>query len=155
MDGGNQRVEIGKRPEHRVDVAVIGDVIAEIGHGRGIDGRKPDRIHAEIDQMIEPPRDAAQIADAVAIGILKRPGIYLVDATAFPPTLRQASLQSRVKKRSITPLVPHHHHPSDPRPLRAGRSVRTTPRSEEHTSELQSLMRLSYAVFCLKKKNNT
>src|SRR3546814_1184040 len=28
------------------------------------------------------------------------------------------------------------------------------PRSEEHTSELQSLMRLSYAVFCLKKKKN-
>src|SRR3546814_10374175 len=28
-----------------------------------------------------------------------------------------------------------------------------TPRSEEHTSELQSLMRTSYAVFCLKKKN--
>src|SRR3546814_10876607 len=28
------------------------------------------------------------------------------------------------------------------------------PRSEEHTSELQSLMRNSYAVFCLKKKNN-
>src|SRR3546814_5142774 len=28
------------------------------------------------------------------------------------------------------------------------------PRSEEHTSELQSLMRISYAVFCLKKKMN-
>src|SRR3546814_3564933 len=28
-------------------------------------------------------------------------------------------------------------------------------RSEEHTSELQSLMRISYAVFCLKKKNST
>src|SRR3546814_6300677 len=28
-------------------------------------------------------------------------------------------------------------------------------RSEEHTSELQSLMRISYAVFCLKKKNKT
>src|SRR3546814_9105292 len=28
-------------------------------------------------------------------------------------------------------------------------------RSEEHTSELQSLMRISYAVFCLKKKNHT
>src|SRR3546814_5398311 len=28
-------------------------------------------------------------------------------------------------------------------------------RSEEHTSELQSLMRISYAVFCLKKKHNT
>src|SRR3546814_1074603 len=33
--------------------------------------------------------------------------------------------------------------------------VRFSPeRSEEHTSELQSLMRISYAVFCLKKKNN-
>src|SRR3546814_2877917 len=30
----------------------------------------------------------------------------------------------------------------------------TADRSEEHTSELQSLMRISYAVFCLKKKNN-
>src|SRR3546814_2399028 len=29
------------------------------------------------------------------------------------------------------------------------------PRSEEHTSELQSLMRISYAVFCLKKKKQT
>src|SRR3546814_3070739 len=34
-----------------------------------------------------------------------------------------------------------------------GRAV--VARSEEHTSELQSLMRISYAVFCLKKKNNT
>src|SRR3546814_1215231 len=32
------------------------------------------------------------------------------------------------------------------------RHVRTFSRSEEHTSELQSLMRISYAVFCLKKK---
>src|SRR3546814_5177750 len=30
-----------------------------------------------------------------------------------------------------------------------------SPRSEEHTSELQSLMRISYAVFCLKKKKTT
>src|SRR3546814_15145642 len=33
------------------------------------------------------------------------------------------------------------------------RFFRTQPRSAEHTSELQSLMRISYAVFCLKKKN--
>src|SRR3546814_7931371 len=35
-------------------------------------------------------------------------------------------------------------------PMRVGRDKA---RSEEHTSELQSLMRISYAVFCLKKKN--
>src|SRR3546814_1518782 len=37
------------------------------------------------------------------------------------------------------------------RKVGSGRS----PRSEEHTSELQSLMRISYAVFCLKKKKKT
>src|SRR3546814_4153898 len=42
-----------------------------------------------------------------------------------------------------TQLVDH-----SPPPL-----VRAFRRSEEHTSELQSLMRISYAVFCLKKKN--
>src|SRR3546814_15853426 len=39
------------------------------------------------------------------------------------------------------------------RPRRVWVRLRRTERSEEHTSELQSLMRISYAVFCLKKKN--
>src|SRR3546814_8725221 len=38
--------------------------------------------------------------------------------------------------------------------LRAEAAHRDRARSEEHTSELQSLMRISYAVFCLKKKKN-
>src|SRR3546814_6649084 len=60
-------------------------------------------------------------------------------------------------------------HVASPMPAEAGRSTRaiisrglrrsrppspTGRRSEEHTSELQSLMRISYAVFCLKKKKN-
>src|SRR3546814_10005781 len=44
-----------------------------------------------------------------------------------------------------------HDHDWEP-PLLA-RALETE-RSEEHTSELQSLMRISYAVFCLKNKNN-
>src|SRR3546814_1781729 len=39
-------------------------------------------------------------------------------------------------------------------PSHARRRRKSSERSEEHTSELQSLMRISYAVFCLKKKNN-
>src|SRR3546814_8880309 len=42
---------------------------------------------------------------------------------------------------------PHRQYPREP----GGQGGR----SEEHTSELPSLMRISYAVFCLKKKNNT
>src|SRR3546814_4668225 len=52
--------------------------------------------------------------------------------------------------------------PEAPRPARERQAVPVTrhhrrdrrPRSEEHTSELQSLMRISYAVFCLKKKKH-
>src|SRR3546814_7368510 len=43
---------------------------------------------------------------------------------------------------------PCRHRLAGADPRRGGRD----PRSEEHTSELQSLMRISYAVFCLKKK---
>src|SRR3546814_2728176 len=56
-------------------------------------------------------------------------------------------------------LVPESLRRQEPGPLHrhvghchAG-SLNTAGRSEEHTSELQSLMRISYAVFCLKKKN--
>src|SRR3546814_4148438 len=49
-------------------------------------------------------------------------------------------------------------HPARRRPrevdLREHRAAEAEPRSEGHTSELQSLMRISYAVFCLKKKNH-
>src|SRR3546814_1256223 len=44
--------------------------------------------------------------------------------------------------------------PSLPLPAQGEGPGRALGRSEEHTSELQSLMRISYAVFCLKKKNN-
>src|SRR3546814_2012472 len=43
---------------------------------------------------------------------------------------------------------------NDARCLDDAADARLHQRSEEHTSELQSLMRSSYAVFCLKKKNN-
>src|SRR3546814_1035833 len=42
----------------------------------------------------------------------------------------------------------HRLHP----PIAFGHAIFGEKRSEEHTSELQSLMRISYAVFCLKKK---
>src|SRR3546814_1242892 len=55
----------------------------------------------------------------------------------------------------------HHdegHHGGEDAPERkdgkTARQVHRSWRSEEHTSELQSLMRISYAVFCLKKKKH-
>src|SRR3546814_4736652 len=47
------------------------------------------------------------------------------------------------------------HHPVKPQfpSLIGSEAAGTVERSEEHTSELQSLMRISYAVFCLQKNN--
>src|SRR3546814_5195685 len=47
------------------------------------------------------------------------------------------------------------HHPVGGHQVRAGAEEGVVIRSEEHTSELPSLMRISYAVFCLKKKKKT
>src|SRR3546814_4542775 len=54
--------------------------------------------------------------------------------------------------RSTAPLTLSEVEEGAPRPTALPPPPRPT-RSEEHTSELQSLMRISYAVFCLKKKN--
>src|SRR3546814_4420783 len=58
----------------------------------------------------------------------------------------------------VAAAVPEAVAPAGSAPADAERrdgSRRGRPRSEEHTSELQSLMRISYAVFCLKKKTTT
>src|SRR3546814_3881492 len=59
------------------------------------------------------------------------------------------------------PLQPFWHPHASQRPIQPGPRRHHLPcfpgagsRSEEHTSELQSLMRISYAVFCFKKKKN-
>src|SRR3546814_10524041 len=57
-----------------------------------------------------------------------------------------------VLKRARKAGIDDSAHGRSPDRLRPGRAPLSM-RSEEHTSELQSLMRISYAVFCLKKKN--
>src|SRR3546814_5063401 len=61
--------------------------------------------------------------------------------------LPQVVKSARVMKKAVAHLIPY----IEAEKLRSGTSDK---RSEEHTSELQSLMRISYAVFCLKKKTN-
>src|SRR3546814_8466446 len=71
------------------------------------------------------------------------------------PARRQPATEKRSPK-ALPASSPPSPWPTFPR--RRGRLPCATwsmPRSEEHTSELQSLMRISYAVFCLKKQKQT
>src|SRR3546814_11881113 len=70
--------------------------------------------------------------------MIRRPPRSTRTDTLFPYTTLFRSGAERLRKGDRLRL--------DGLPVRDGRS-------EEHTSELQSLMRISYAVFCLKKKN--
>src|SRR3546814_3085014 len=66
--------------------------------------------------------------------------------------LRGVSLEWCTQGSMRQDALPTVNEPSDPLPSLMPGSLYFAPRSEEHTSELQSLMRHSYAVFCLKKK---
>src|SRR3546814_7465728 len=70
------------------------------------------------------------------------------------PTRRSSDLlpreAGRGRQRPVAALPGRQDRQLAARRDRLGRGFR----SEEHTSELQSLMRISYAVFCLKKKKN-
>jgi len=80
-----QIVEIGERAEARIDATRVGDVVAEIGHRRGVDGRDPDRVDAEVSQIVEPPLDPLEVAYAVAVRVLKGAWVDLVDHGPLPP----------------------------------------------------------------------
>src|SRR3546814_4229025 len=96
--------------------------------------------------------------------MIRRPPRSTRTDTLFPyTTLFRSLLELRFDPHAgrDAPVLPPGHVPGEPAG-RAGRDrARWRPdrpaqdrsaRSEEHTSELQSLMRISYAVFCLKKK---
>src|SRR3546814_2594908 len=91
--------------------------------------------------------------------MIRRPPRSTRTDTLFPYTTLFRSAQGKLRDRPLRePLEDVFALQTVPQMRDAVTSLaeRIGPsRSEEHTSELQSLMRISYAVFCLKKKNNT
>src|SRR3546814_8032613 len=76
----------------------------------------------------------------------------IVTTAAADGALRTQSVGNPFENRQIVIVQPTHQ--TRIHPVRYVCIVKALAhRSEEHTSELQSLMRISYAVFCLKKKN--
>src|SRR3546814_6235593 len=82
--------------------------------------------------------------------MIRRPPRSTRTDTLFPYT---TLFRSRDEALRVLAAYHREHPLRFAMPREELRSRLRLPRSEEHTSELQSLMRISYAVFCLKKKN--
>src|SRR3546814_2000389 len=96
--------------------------------------------------MPEPPRCRRKLRSRVVLPLPRKPvmtvrGIGSCMSQAFQEAIGQRIDPVSGKILGRLPDV-----------SQGGSDLRTTLRSGEHTSELQSLMRISYAVFCLKKK---
>src|SRR3546814_7205724 len=83
--------------------------------------------------------DAVEAGDAVPLGIFEAAVVVVLEDLAVAVTLGARGCEAEI---------------GDLGAARRGAAFGRGTRSEEHTSELQSLMRISYAVFCLKKKIN-
>src|SRR3546814_7702983 len=113
------------------------DVCSSDLTGTGVGARQPEQ---QVEQLAHQPRGVAAAHALVAVhrlvaDLLDQPRL-LVDVRRqqlLEPGLGQQHVQAAVVRHPQVAVVP-------------------VQRSEEHTSELQSLMRISYAVFCLKKK---
>ena len=81
----HQMIEIGHGAVLRINRGVVGDVVAEVDLRRRIHRRDPDGVDAEIFQVVEALGDAVEVADAVAVRILKTARIDFVDDRVLPP----------------------------------------------------------------------
>src|SRR3546814_8429741 len=84
--------------------------------------------------------------------ILRSSTLSMSQADAWHTTSRSAGFTNRLRSQNVAGNC---SKPSEEKNCSPARTISVSLRplrSEEHTSELQSLMRISYAVFCLKKK---
>src|SRR3546814_7953873 len=114
--------------------AELAERVAHVGHG----------AHLVVGQAVDDHRHAARrvalVADLLVLDALQLAGGLL--QRALDGVLGHVDRQALVDRRAQARVVG-----------RLGAALAGRDRSEEHTSELQSLMRISYAVFCLKKKH--
>src|SRR4051812_43093796 len=83
----DEALEILHGPEIGIDCAVVGDVIAVVAAGGGVERQQPQRGDAELLQIIEFFGQAGEIADAIIVAVGKRLDVKLVDDGVLVPEL--------------------------------------------------------------------
>ena len=79
--------EIAERAVARIDAVIVGDVVAVVLAGRGLERHQPDRGDAEPVQIVEPPQQPLEVADPVAVGVHIGANGKAVDHTILVPEI--------------------------------------------------------------------
>jgi hypothetical protein len=83
----DELVEVVEASQVRIDVLVVGDVVAPVGVRRGEGRRQPERVDAELAEVIEVLDDAAEVTDAVTVAVRERPAVDVIEDGLAPPPL--------------------------------------------------------------------
>ena len=81
----HELAEIAHGAVGRVDGGVVGDVIAVVAQGRGIEWQQPDGGDAKVLKIIKFLHEALEIADSVIVGIEERLDVQFIDDGVFVP----------------------------------------------------------------------
>jgi hypothetical protein len=81
----HERVEVLEGAERGVDRPIVADVVAVVVVRGRVDRRQPHDVDAELVEVVDAVDDAAQVADAVAVGVREAAGVHLVHDGVAPP----------------------------------------------------------------------
>ena len=85
MRFAEERAEVGTCPVHRMDVAVIGDVVTVVLERRRVEGQQPDRVHPQLADVVELRGEALEVTDAVVVRVEERLDVQLIDDRVLVP----------------------------------------------------------------------
>ena len=81
----HQLNQVAQRPVLLGDPVEVGDVVAVVAFGRGVDRHQPQAGDAEPGEVVDALRQAVEVADAVAVAVEERGGVDAVDDRVLPP----------------------------------------------------------------------
>ncbi len=81
----DELVEVRHVPDIRMHVVIVGDIVTVVTPRRRIERQEPERIHAQLLQIVELGDQARKISDSVTIAIKERLDVQLVDDGVLVP----------------------------------------------------------------------
>ena len=85
MGGLEEALEVGRRPVVGMDRAIVRHVVAVVAERRRKEGEEPETVHAQLLEIVEPARQPREIADPVAVAVLKGADVQLVEDGVLVP----------------------------------------------------------------------